>query len=229
LEVHGQAGICMVGSTLPSKNLLAPFQRKLPSLPSNWYRWKARLIQNPQMSWLPSLSISPMSTNPLFYILQDPPPSSPTAQLKPHPAVYLVTYSYNPEWGQAQQVAFLHNVIQTSNKQPSTSGPAPTTDDDRYQCKWLVSGIPCHQRFANFDELMIHMGGEHDVQGSSDRKLDCEWFTSGRACGKKCRRDGIRRHIGTHVGDSVPCTHCDKSFSRSDSMRAHVKRHHNKK
>ncbi|KAN0081609.1 hypothetical protein V8E55_009233 [Tylopilus felleus] len=145
--------------------------------------------------------------------------------------MYPATYLYNPEWDEAQELAFLHNVNQTSNGQPSTSGSAPTTDNDHYVCKWLVSGIPCHQGFPNFNELMLHMRNAHDVRGTADRKLDCGWFTSGGACGKNYRRDGFRRHIGTHVRDSVPCTEpkCDKTFSRSDSMRAHVKKRHSKK
>jgi len=78
---------------------------------------------------------------------------------------------------------------------------------------------------------MDHLGRAHDVQGSAARRLVCQWMIdTGEPCGKKYRRDGFRRHIGTHVGLSVPCDEpdCGKSFSRKDSMRAHFKKEHDK-
>ncbi|KAF8420747.1 hypothetical protein L210DRAFT_3574187 [Boletus edulis BED1] len=73
---------------------------------------------------------------------------------------------------------------------------------------------------------MVHLGEAHDVQGSADRRMHCYWWTNRGFCGKICRRDGMRRHIGTHVGCSFSCTECGKSFSRKDSMRAHAKKQH---
>lgn len=106
---------------------------------------------------------------------------------------------------------------------------ATTTNNDSYQCRWLMDNIPCNQGFANFDKLIVHLGHMHDVQGSAARKLVCQWQeTNGWRCGKEFRRDGFRRHISTHLGISYPCPECDKHFSREDTMRTHRRMLHRK-
>ncbi|KAH0829000.1 hypothetical protein J3R83DRAFT_2449 [Lanmaoa asiatica] len=104
-----------------------------------------------------------------------------------------------------------------------------TTSDGTCQCRWLTGGRPCSQSFADFQYLIVHLNRVHDVQGSAARKLVCQWLTDNGRCGKEYRRGGYKRHIGTHLGYSVPCTECDKHFSREDSMRAHRKKKHGKK
>ncbi|KAF8131954.1 hypothetical protein EV363DRAFT_1329552 [Boletus edulis] len=98
------------------------------------------------------------------------------------------------------------------------------------ECKWLMGGVPCGQGFATFDGLILHLGREHDMQGSAERKLVCQWWKHTGSCGNQYRRDAYRRHIATHLSISFPCnaTGCNKSFSRVDSLRSHVKKKHTK-
>ncbi|KAF8420564.1 hypothetical protein L210DRAFT_3574483 [Boletus edulis BED1] len=98
------------------------------------------------------------------------------------------------------------------------------------ECKWLMGGVPCGQCFATFDGLILHLGREHDMQGSAERKLVCQWWKHTGSCGNQYRRDAYRRHIATHLSISFPCnvTSCNKSFSRVDSLRSHVKKKHTK-
>lgn len=103
---------------------------------------------------------------------------------------------------------------------------AATTNNDNYQCEWFTDGILCGQGFANVDDLIDHLNHVHDVQGPAARKLDCQWLTARGCCGKRCRRDGIKRHIEIHAGCKVLCTECGRPFSRKDSMRAHMKKQH---
>lgn len=56
----------------------------------------------------------------------------------------------------------------------------PTNNDD-YECKWLTNGIPWGQAFANYNDLMDHLGRVHRVQGSATRKLDCQGAAGGTA------------------------------------------------
>ena len=98
----------------------------------------------------------------------------------------------------------------------------------RKQCKWLTSGILCNQDFDNFDHLMDHLGRVHGVRGSAAEMLVCQWLADREHCGKTYRRDGFRRHIGTHVGRSVSCPACGKVYSRNDSMSAHWRKEHGK-
>ena len=95
-----------------------------------------------------------------------------------------------------------------------------------HQCAWLVGAGPCGRRFVSFDKLITHLGDEHDAKGYSHRKLVCHWLTRMGPCKKDCRRHGIRRHIATHLKLSVDCDHCEKSYSRADTLRAHIKKKH---
>ncbi|KAG8220494.1 hypothetical protein J3R82DRAFT_3191 [Butyriboletus roseoflavus] len=95
-----------------------------------------------------------------------------------------------------------------------------------FPCRWCTGDIPCTQAFLEFDDLIVHLRQAHDVQGKADRKLDCQWLMNTGYCGKKqLRRDGFKRHIATHIGLSVTCTECNKSFSREDTLREHKKDH----
>ncbi|KAF8557864.1 hypothetical protein OG21DRAFT_1504849 [Imleria badia] len=113
---------------------------------------------------------------------------------------------------------------------PPASGGVTTKTNHANRCKWLMGDIPCGQSFAVFDDLIGHLGREHNVQGPAERKLVCHWCTHRGSCGNQYRRDAYRRHIATHLNISFPCTvtDCDKSFSRVDSMRSHVKKKHSK-
>ncbi|KAI9571079.1 hypothetical protein HD554DRAFT_2078125 [Boletus coccyginus] len=165
--------------------------------------------------------------SPLF-----PPPAAPLCPQSPYrlPAE-IPAYpncGYNTHWGLEQEQVLLHNANKMTVAGPSAAGVVSTANNDGCQCKWSPGGIPCNQVLADFDGLMGHVGHAHGVQGPAARKLVCQWMTDRGSCGKEYRRDGFRRHVGTHVGLSVPCTECGKSFSRSDSMRAHVKKDHSK-
>ncbi|KAG9312295.1 hypothetical protein JVU11DRAFT_7605 [Chiua virens] len=169
-------------------------------------------------------------------------------------AVYSSTFPYdaryNNNWGPTQEHLFLQHATQmTGVGGPSTTGWDPQVhhnsdtadyglwlfsrqaaplDTHHYQCLWGTNGIICSHVAIDFDELMLHLGRVHDVQGTAARKIDCQWLTERGICGMQYRRDGFRRHIGTHLGLSVPCIHCGKSFSREDSLRAHIKKCHEK-
>jgi len=96
------------------------------------------------------------------------------------------------------------------------------------QCQWLIAGLPCGQHFTTFDNLIAHLGREHDVQGPAGRKLVCQWGTYRGSCGNQYRRDAYRRHVATHLNHSFSCTvkDCNKSYSRADTLRSHMKKTH---
>ncbi|KAI9573237.1 hypothetical protein HD554DRAFT_1158339 [Boletus coccyginus] len=127
----------------------------------------------------------------------------------------------------------LHAVLYHGNQaiggySPASGGEAMASNYDASQCQWLIGGIPCGQHFVTFDDLIVHLGCEHDVQGPAERKLVCRWWTHGESCGNQYRRDAFRRHIATHLNHSFPCTvtDCNKSYSRLDSLRSHIKKSH---
>ncbi|KAI9573224.1 hypothetical protein HD554DRAFT_1157648 [Boletus coccyginus] len=129
---------------------------------------------------------------------------------------------YNTNWGQENLVQLAN---QLTSQGPSTAGVSAATDGESFQCKW--SAVPCGQAHADFDKLMEHLGDIHGVQGPAAQKFVCSWIMSdGRPCGKELRRDGFRRHIGTHVALKMLCTECGRPFSRKDSMSTHRKKEH---
>lgn len=104
--------------------------------------------------------------------------------------------------------------------------PLPPMGNRSYQCDWLVGGAPCARGFDTLNGLTTHLGDDHGARGHSDRELVCRWSTRMGPCNKVCRRRGFRRHISTHLKLSVNCDYCDKSFSRVDTLRAHIKTKH---
>lgn len=90
-----------------------------------------------------------------------------------------------------------------------------------------MGDIPCSEGFAEFDDLVVHLR-VHGVQGGAERKLTCQWLTKNGFCSKELRRDGFKRHIASHIGRSVSCPECDKSYSREDTLRDHMKEHKGK-
>ena len=137
----------------------------------------------------------------------------------------------------------MHLASQLPAGQPSTAGcgryflvffrflkkfcrASATTTNSGCHCRWLSGGILCGQDCTNFDELIIHLGRVHDVQGPAGRRLACHWLTPVGICGKLCRRDAYRRHIATHLSHSVSCDECGKTFSRGDTLRGHRKKVH---
>ncbi|KAF8557836.1 hypothetical protein OG21DRAFT_1504796 [Imleria badia] len=181
-----------------------------------------------------------MDHNHLSYTIQPSTPSPPSASLGLQSTYHLpqavhLAYTgyhgaYNTDWGPEQQQVFLVNATQNMGGDPSTAGVAPITSNVGYTCMWVTSDVLCAQGFAKFDDLMIHLARVHDMQGAADRKLVCRWLTNNNVCCSKERvRNGLRRHIRTHVGHKVPCTECGKPYSREDSMRAHWKKEHGKK
>ncbi|KAF8132007.1 hypothetical protein EV363DRAFT_1131120, partial [Boletus edulis] len=186
--------------------------------------------------WPSSSSSSPMDPGHPFHPPQHSnlsfltaPPGNPSVHYPP-PGMYQGTHhhqgGFNTNWGPAQQQQFFYNVHQTAGGGSSTAGTAAQTNNVGHRCQWLTGDTVCNQVFATFDDLMVHLGRVHDMRGSADREMRCQWWTTRGCCGKKCRRDGMRRHTGTHIGCSFSCTECGKPFSRRDSMRAHAKKQH---
>ncbi|KAI9573219.1 hypothetical protein HD554DRAFT_1157170 [Boletus coccyginus] len=185
---------------------------------------------NPPLSPTPSPMGSNTSLHPFQYSNTFSPTMPPgTESMYYHPAGYPGTYTeYNTHWGLGHQQELVQNADQFTSQGPFATGLAATVDNDAHQCRWWMGDIPCDQECANFDELMKHLGHVHDVRGSATRELICQWMSNEEPCGKQRRRHGFRRHIGKHLGQSIACTDCDKSFSRRDTMRAHWKKEHAK-
>lgn len=101
-----------------------------------------------------------------------------------------------------------------------------TTNEESYQCKWLIGHTPCDHKFPTLDELSDHLSHVHGVRGHRKRKLVCRWWTNEGSCDKRCRRDGFRRHIQTHLGHFVSCSECGKFFARADTLRVHFRKKH---
>lgn len=103
-----------------------------------------------------------------------------------------------------------------------------TTYNDGYQCKWLSGGILCNEAFSDFSDLIIHLGHVHGVRGPARDRLVCHWLTDSGVCGGEYLRHAFRRHIEVHLGHSVDCPQCSESYSRSDTLRNHMKKVHGK-
>ncbi|KAF9222366.1 hypothetical protein BS17DRAFT_783605 [Gyrodon lividus] len=112
----------------------------------------------------------------------------------------------------------------------TTDGNAPqvgvTTAASSHQCAWLVDGRRCGEQFFTLQDLVIHLGGTHDARGSAERLLMCEWDTGHGVCRATFRRDNLKRHIESHFDIKHLCDDCGKVYSRPDTLKNHVKRHH---
>lgn len=118
--------------------------------------------------------------------------------------------------------------------EPSQDDPTEIgVPDDAQECGWMNDATHevCSELVpAGRPPMLLHLNTAHDIRGPETTEVECMWVVlkSGYKlpCGKKFQRRNIPRHIGTHLGLRFPCEQCEKSFTRSDSLRNHERDNH---
>lgn len=118
--------------------------------------------------------------------------------------------------------------------EPSQDDPTEIgVPDDAQECGWMNEATHevCSELVpAGRPPMLLHLNTAHDIRGPETTEVECMWVVlkSGYKlpCGKKFQRRNIPRHIGTHLGLRFPCEQCEKSFTRSDSLRSHERDNH---
>lgn len=82
----------------------------------------------------------------------------------------------------------------------------------------------CSSEFNSLDELVQHLAKYH-LDSSNSENL-CFWKNCERYGQAFHNRSSLNAHIRRHTGEKpFTCTHCQKTFSRSDALSKHFKSH----
>ena len=112
---------------------------------------------------------------------------------------------------------------------PAEGTDAPPLDYAKIGKKWKERegqetrfGARCTAEFLRTDHLQAHMNTHQPLE---DRRTHvCTW----RNCGKAfVRSSNLERHRKTvHLkSKDFQCTHCEKKFTRKESLQAHLQKH----
>ncbi|KAG2151751.1 hypothetical protein BD769DRAFT_1401211 [Suillus cothurnatus] len=86
-----------------------------------------------------------------------------------------------------------------------------------YECK--LEGVPCGMFVeGTTSAVSAHLRG-HGITGPGNARITCLWT----GCSKRLNREGMTRHILTHLGVKVRCTMCRAVKCRLDLLRAHIR------
>ncbi|KAF9235361.1 hypothetical protein BU15DRAFT_78109 [Melanogaster broomeanus] len=102
------------------------------------------------------------------------------------------------------------------------------TAESAYECGWLVKGLRCREEFSTLHGLLRHLGDKHGVRGPANLRQTCQWHDGQDVCRDELKRGSFKRHVEIHLGlPKRRCEVCGRSYSRADSLNAHIKsRHH---
>ncbi|KAG9312296.1 hypothetical protein JVU11DRAFT_7606 [Chiua virens] len=120
------------------------------------------------------------------------------------------------------------------NENPKLPSEIPSIDSEHrsYLCSWQPpdSTIQCHQIAHGRLAFLHHLGTLHQASGSEDATIICRLLDSktGSTCDKAVKRGNLPRHVDTLYPLRYHCHYClaEKSFSRQDSWRKHIRNKH---
>ncbi|KAG2153386.1 hypothetical protein DEU56DRAFT_483192 [Suillus clintonianus] len=111
--------------------------------------------------------------------------------------------------------------------------PVENVPDDMQRCHWMNEAT--HQKCPalvskGLKSMLSHLNRAHGVSGSEKIQKECKWAVlrsgSESACGTTFQRRNIPRHVAKHLGLRWLCKLCGKSFARSDLLKPHVRKDH---
>ncbi|TBU02266.1 hypothetical protein CWI39_1195p0010 [Hamiltosporidium magnivora] len=92
------------------------------------------------------------------------------------------------------------------------------------ECNWLeCNWLDCKYKAKDSNDLTLHVNTH--IEKQSDTYM-CLWLKCQKYGEKQFSKYTVQAHVKRHTGDRpFKCNQCDKSYTRSDALNKHLKKH----